>query len=141
MNSGSIRVDDVLLDKLSQYDILRSMPYGGSVLSVKMKGSLLKKVLDIGWSSKGRGAFLQWDRIERTETGNWLIQEKVLEVDREYQVAMNEFLMTGLESGLDFLKEGNPEILEVTKPAIENNNDYRRDIRLVVIDYLKKGGR
>lgn len=77
MNSGSIRVDDVLLDKLSQYDILRSMPYGGSVLSVKMKGSLLKKYLTLDGPVKA-GAFLQWDRIERTETGNWLIQEKSL---------------------------------------------------------------
>lgn len=141
MNSGSIRVDDVLLEKLSQYDILRSMPYGGSVLSVKMKGSLLKKILDIGWTSKGRGAFLQWDRIDRTETGNWLIQEKVLEENRDYRVAMNEFLMTGLESGLDFLKEGNKEILEVVRPAVDQTTDFRRDIRLVVIDYLKKGGR
>ncbi len=140
-NSGGVRVDDLLEDKLSQYDILRSLPYGGVVLQVKMKGSLLGKVLDAGQANKGSGGYLQWDRISQNKEGIWFIGQKPLDPDQNYKVVLNDFLLTGGEKGMDFLKKDNPMISEVLKPSEGNMDDMRWDIRKVIIDYLKKGGR
>lgn len=141
MNSGSVRVDDLLKDKLSQYDILRSLPFGGSVVEVDMRGNLLNKVLDAGWSNKGAGGFLQWDKIARDKDGKWFVDGELINQSKIYHVAMNDFLLTGLESGLGFLKKDNPDILIYNPPRKDNSNDLRNDIRMIIIDYLKKGGR
>ncbi|MFZ1424684.1 MAG: bifunctional metallophosphatase/5'-nucleotidase [Saprospiraceae bacterium] len=141
LNSGSVRVDDILKDNLSQYDILRSLPFGGSIVEVELKGSLLKKVLDAGWSNKGSGGYLQWDQIERMQDGNWKIQKNLLNLSNNYQVAMNDFLLTGGEKAMEFLTPKNPEIIKITYGNKEDPKDLRNDIRLAIIDYLKKGGR
>ena len=45
-NGGSIRIDDVIQPgTLTEYDVIRILPFGGDVLSVDMKGSLLDRVL------------------------------------------------------------------------------------------------
>lgn len=141
MNSGSVRVDDEFKGSLSQYDIIRSLPYGGSVVKVKMKGKLLLEVLDAGWKNKGRGGFLQWDRIDRTQDNRWTLAGAPVDPQKVYSVCLTEYLIKGLEQGLDFLKPTNPDILAVEEPDPKNERDLRRDIRLVVVDYLKKGGR
>ncbi len=140
-NSGGVRVDDMLQEKLSQYDILRSLPYGGAVFQVKMKGSLLQKILEAGVANKGSGGYLQWDRIAQGKDGKWFISQQPLDPDQNYKVAINDFLLTGAEKGMDYLKQDNPFISEVMKPSEGNMNDMRWDIRKVIIDYLKKGGR
>jgi 2',3'-cyclic-nucleotide 2'-phosphodiesterase (5'-nucleotidase family) len=56
-NSGSIRVDDVLQLPVTQYDIIRALPFGGGIREVDMKGSLLKKILDAGRKTGVTGAF------------------------------------------------------------------------------------
>jgi 2',3'-cyclic-nucleotide 2'-phosphodiesterase (5'-nucleotidase family) len=48
INSGSIRVDDILQMPVTQYDVIRSLPFGGSIMEVDMKGSLLIKILTAG---------------------------------------------------------------------------------------------
>ncbi|MBK9270595.1 MAG: bifunctional metallophosphatase/5'-nucleotidase [Saprospiraceae bacterium] len=141
MNSGSVRVDDELKSKLSQYDVLRSLPYGGSVVKVKLKGKLLIQILNAGWSNVGRGGFLQWDRVERNQKGDWLLEEKYLDPEKIYTVCVTEYLIKGLEQGLEFLTPYHKEIISVEEPDSDQSNDLRRDIRLVVVDYIKKGGR
>jgi hypothetical protein len=47
---------------------------------------------------------------------------------------MNDFLLSGLETRLDFLTPDNPGIISVTKPA---EDDPRSDIRKAIIQYLK----
>jgi 5'-nucleotidase / UDP-sugar diphosphatase len=57
-NSGSIRIDDVLPPGIiTQYDVIRIMPFGGQVLLVEIKGSLLEKILNQGLANKGTGGF------------------------------------------------------------------------------------
>lgn len=141
MNSGSVRVDDVLKDKLSQYDILRSLPFGGGIIEMDMRGVLLKKILDAGWLNQGAGGFLQWDKIARNADGKWFVSGDLLDEQKTYHVAMNDFLLTGLETGLEFLTQGNPDIIVLYPPRKKDPDDLRNDIRFVVIDYLKKGGR
>ena len=59
MNSGSVRIDDCLQGQITQADIIRVLPFGGSMLTVDLKGSLLTRLLDTGKSNIGTGGFLQ----------------------------------------------------------------------------------
>ncbi|RYZ25230.1 MAG: bifunctional metallophosphatase/5'-nucleotidase, partial [Sphingobacteriales bacterium] len=60
VNSGSIRLDDILQAPVTQYDIIRALPFGGSIMEVDMKGSVLKQILDAGVKNLGTGGFLQY---------------------------------------------------------------------------------
>ena len=58
-NGGSIRIDDVIQPgTLIEYDVIRILPFGGDVVSVDMKGSLLDSVLTQGVANAGTGGFL-----------------------------------------------------------------------------------
>jgi 2',3'-cyclic-nucleotide 2'-phosphodiesterase (5'-nucleotidase family) len=59
-NSGSIRVDDILTPPVTQYDIIRTLPFGGGIREVDMKGSMLIKILETGMTNKNSGGFLQF---------------------------------------------------------------------------------
>ncbi|MDQ3277055.1 MAG: bifunctional metallophosphatase/5'-nucleotidase, partial [Bacteroidota bacterium] len=58
LNGGSIRVDDVVQLPVSQYDILRSLPFGGAISVADMKGSLVVRMLEAGRKNLGIGGFL-----------------------------------------------------------------------------------
>lgn len=134
INSGSIRIDDVLSGKITEFDIIRMLPFGGSVYHVEMSGKLLAEILEPGLSiNKGSGGYLQLYNIS-WEDKKFKIGEETLDITKTYRIAMPSFLLTGLESNLDFLTEDNPEIKKITKPAA---GDSYKDIRLVVIDFLK----
>ncbi|HVF96011.1 MAG TPA: metallophosphoesterase, partial [Flavisolibacter sp.] len=57
MNSGSIRVDDEVQLPVTQYDILRTLPFGGAISEADMKGSLVVKMLEAGRKNIGIGGF------------------------------------------------------------------------------------
>jgi len=61
MNSGSIRVDDILQAPITEYDILRTLPFGGGIREVDMKGSLLIKTLEQGKKNIGIGGYLLYN--------------------------------------------------------------------------------
>ncbi len=126
LNSGSIRLDDILYPPISQYDILRTLPFGGSIREVEMKGSLLKQVLDIGQSNRGSGGYLDHTPLAAIDTL------------RTYHVALPDFLLNGGEKNLGFLTPKNPLITRVY-PEETGNTDPRSDIRLAVVVYLSKG--
>ncbi|WP_163514527.1 bifunctional metallophosphatase/5'-nucleotidase [Gelidibacter japonicus] len=136
VNAGAIRVDDILHAPVSQYDILRAMPFGGEIREVDMKGSLLNRILEIGESNKGSGGYLLRNTTIKKVDGTWVIGEDEIENSKVYRVAMLGFLLTGMESNLDFLKEDHPEILKIY--PIETSSDHpQSDIRLALIHYLK----
>lgn len=137
-NSGGVRVDDMLSNSLSQYDILRSLPYGGPVLLAEVKGDVLQKVLEAGEKNRGTGGYLQRDRAEKNKMGIWFIGSEPLDVSKTYKVAVNDYLISGKEKNLSFFHKDHSGILIISSPQA---NDLTRDIRLVIIDYLKKGGR
>ena len=58
-----------------------------------------------------------------------------------YHVAVNDFLLTGNESGLEFFSAKNPDLQNINRAKPDDLSDIRRDIRLLIIDYIKKGGR
>jgi 5'-nucleotidase / UDP-sugar diphosphatase len=141
-NSGSIRIDDVLpAGTVTQYDVIRILPFGGDVVEIEMTGALLRKVLDQGIENRGSGGFLQWSGIERVagasteaaEPGageaSWTVGGAPLDDARKYRVALTDFLLTGREDGLGYLTPDNADLTEIGS---------RGDIRKAVIVELQR---
>ena len=128
-NGGSVRIDDVLPPgSITEYDIIRVMPFGGKVLKATFDGELLARVLDTGINNEGMGGFLQtWGT--RRDNGVWLVQGRPIEPARRYTVALNDFLLTGGETNMGFLTRANPQVRDVVE---------LRDIRRVVIEELAR---
>jgi 2',3'-cyclic-nucleotide 2'-phosphodiesterase (5'-nucleotidase family) len=137
MNAGSIRVDDFLQMPLTEYDIIRTMPFGGSIREADMKGSLLIKTLDQGKKNRGNGGFLQYNNEVTLEGGTWKIRGEPIIHDKTYHVGITEFLLTGKEANLEFLNPSNPDIIRIYK-AETSNTDPRSDVRLALVSYLEK---
>lgn len=112
-NSGSIRIDDVLpAGEVTEYDIIRTMPFGGTVLSLQMRGDLLKQVLDQGRARAGTGGYLQTANVTFTDT--WLINNAPLDPAKSYAVAINDYLLSG-RGDLAFLTRDNPGVSNVAE--------------------------
>jgi 5'-nucleotidase / UDP-sugar diphosphatase len=111
-NGGSIRVDDVLPPgPITQYDIIRILPFGGIVQLVELPGSTLLQALNQGIANQGTGGYLQTSGIEfNATTKTWMIQGKPLQLTARYRIAINDFLMSGKEKGLAFLNFNTPDI-------------------------------
>ncbi|MEA5509564.1 bifunctional metallophosphatase/5'-nucleotidase [Crocosphaera sp. UHCC 0190] len=127
-NGGSIRIDDVLPPgNISQYDIIRILPFGGQIVSVDMKGSLIKQVLEQGIMNKGSGGFLQHGNVTLNQN-TWYIKGEPINLEKIYRVAITDFLMTGKEIGLDYLTYDNPDVKLI---------EEKGDIRFTLINQLK----
>jgi 5'-nucleotidase len=127
MNGGSIRIDDELpAGPLTEYDVIRILPFGGAVTRVSMPGSVLLKVFDAGERNVGTGGFLSVKGAVKNGE-RWLVQGKPLNPSTRYTVAMPEYMMTGREANLSFLTR--------THPLIGHIEDLR-DIRQVLIAEL-----
>lgn len=131
-NSGAIRIDDRLPPgAITQYDIIRILPFGGQVLAVELPGELLQRVLHQGQVNRGNGGYLQTANVSQDQAGTWLIQGQPLQPQRRYRVAISDFLMSGREQGLSFLNFNAPGVQLMAK---------QDDIRFVVIHYLQTQG-
>ena len=129
-NSGSVRIDDVLPPgPLTEYDVIRILPFGGRICGADIEGGLLRKVLGQGLANRGTGGFLQSAGVARDEAG-WRVNGKPLSDGSTYKVAINDFLISGKEQGLAFFSDRNPGV-RVT--CME-----RSDIRFVFRDHLQK---
>jgi 5'-nucleotidase len=131
-NSGSIRIDDVLpVGPMTQYDVIRVHPFGGRVAEVRIAGNILARVLDTGIANRGSGGFLQTSKVapDPAQEGEWLIDGEPLDPYRIYRVALNDFLLTGKEAGLDFLHP------DVGKIRLEGKH---ADVRAAVIEELQR---
>ena len=145
INSGSIRVDDMMNSPLTEFDIVRMLPFGGSIVEVEMRGVLLRKTLDTGVKNRGNGGYLQWGKIAQGSAGQWLVAGKPLDDAKIYRVILPEFLLSGSEQNMGFLKAStdaggkstNPDILSFNKPDPNDKNDLRNDSRHALIRYLR----
>jgi 5'-nucleotidase / UDP-sugar diphosphatase len=127
VNGGSIRIDDALpAGAITQYDVIRILPFGGRVSGTTMTGALLQQVLEQGERNRGSGGYLHVTGV--THSGEqWFVNDTVLDPSRQYRVATTDFLLTGRERGLGYLAPSNPALGTIT--------EYR-DIRQAVIDRL-----
>lgn len=118
-NGGSIRLDDVLPPgPVTQYDVIRVLPFGGKVLKATFTGALLTRVLQIGEQNKGSGGFLHTAGMPAT-----------IDPAARYTLAISDFLLTGGETNLGFLTRQNPEVTDVVE---------LRDVRVALMDELKR---
>ena len=121
-NGGSIRIDDVLPPgAVTQYDVIRVLPFGGKILKATVTGALLSRMLDVGRNNAGTGGYLQTVGIPEP-----------IDPAARYTLAISDFLLTGAELNLGFLTRSNPDITDVTE---------LRDIRMAVIDELRSKGK
>lgn len=128
-NGGSVRIDDVLAPGiLTEYDVIRILPFGGKIVSVEMKGSLLQTVLDQGVKNAGTGGYLQTANVERSDSG-WTVNGAAIDPGKAYRVAISDFLLTGAETGLPYLKRDHPDLKVIAEHA---------DIRTATIEELKR---
>jgi 2',3'-cyclic-nucleotide 2'-phosphodiesterase (5'-nucleotidase family) len=136
-NSGSIRVDDILTPPVTQYDILRTLPFGGGIREADMKGSLLLQVLQTGLKNRRSGGFLQYFPIVYNAASNtFTVNNLPIDTNKIYRVALPDFLITGKETNLDFLNEKNPGVVKMY-PAETGAGSLKGDIRLAIVKYLE----
>jgi len=133
VNGGSIRIDDQLQGDITGLDIFRVLPYGGQILKVEMKGSLLKKVLNEGRLRKGKGAYLQRYNISyNKEAKTWSVANTEISDDKKYNIALNDYLLKGLD--ISFLTPENKGVIKIHE-NLETDTAY--DIRKAIIEYLQ----
>jgi 2',3'-cyclic-nucleotide 2'-phosphodiesterase (5'-nucleotidase family) len=136
-NSGSIRLDDILTPPVTQYDILRTLPFGGGIREVDMKGSMLLQVLETGVKNKRNGGFLQYYPVTLNPTTNqFILKASPIDTNKVYRVALPDFLLSGKETNLDFLNEKNAGITKVYAAENEVTNP-KADIRMAIVKYLE----
>jgi 5'-nucleotidase len=128
-NSGSLRLDDILpAGVVTQYDVIRVLPFGGDVVSVAMSGGLVDSVLTQGRANQGAGGFLHASNATAPD-GRWMVGGEPLEPGRTYRVATSAFLITGREANLSYFTPDNPSLTELGNHG---------DVRLAVIEELKR---
>jgi len=130
LNGGSVRIDDVMPPgPLTEYDVIRVMPFGGKIVRVQMSGALLQRVLEAGRRNAGEGGYLHHSAaLSLTSTG-WQMNGAPLAPDMSYAVALPEFLLTGREANMAFLTR--------TADGVTGVEDFR-DIRRAFIEELRR---
>ncbi|MEM9824591.1 MAG: 5'-nucleotidase C-terminal domain-containing protein, partial [Bacteroidota bacterium] len=136
MNSGSVRIDDQLSGTITAFDIFRCLPYGGAIVEVEIKGHLLLKILQEGRAKKGKGAYLQKDKVRFSQQKQrWVIDNQIIDPAASYRVMITDYLLSGLD--IVSLQEDSEGLLQINRPEVEDKTDLRRDIRIAIINYLK----
>lgn len=133
VGSGSIRPDDVLSGELTEYDIVRMLPFAGKVVKVALKGRLLKKLLDASEKNINEGGYLQYYKIIR-KNGTWGIGNEPIYDDHTYVITTSDYIFSGKETNMGFFKKGHPDIVEYRFPK---PGSPATDFRKLVVEYLK----
>ncbi len=139
LNAGSIRVDDIVVPPVTEYDVIRMLPFGGGIREADMKGSLLIKTLEKGRKNAGIGGFLLYNEAVSYDSTNniWKLNSAPINAAKTYHVAMGEFLFSGKEANLDFLNPNNPDVVKVYDMDTSVSSS-KSDVRLAVVRYLEK---
>lgn len=140
LGSGTVRIDDELKGKITQYDVLRILPFGAGVDVIETDGATLQKILDAGEMNKGAGGYLQRLRAEKDSENQWLIRGKKIVANGKYKIAINAYLTTGKENNMDFLTFDNPKIKTIIRSENLDKGRIETDIRRIFIEFLKKKG-
>ena len=136
LNSGTMRLDDDLFEVVTEYDVLRTYPYGGALVSVQLPGAELQRALEAGLRRNfGEGGYLQVGGVD-VETLS--LESGPVDTAATYTVVMPEFLAQGREANLEFLGEyyrgPAATTLEMDGKQLQN------DLREVVIQYMDRIG-
>lgn len=134
INSGSMRMDDDIQGAVTQYDVLRTFPFGGPITRMELPGNVLEKALETGLvTNRTEGGYFQIKNAENIN-GKWHINGQPVNVGKKYSVVLPEFVASGKEANLDFLKDFKYEKRDALSIGGKN---VRNDIRDLVIAYMK----
>jgi 5'-nucleotidase / UDP-sugar diphosphatase len=132
-NGGSIRIDDILpAGDITEYDVIKIIPFGGKLLLVEMSGDTIEKALSANKQNQGKGSFLHYANAEYMN-GQWLIKQQAIDKKKLYKVAISDFLVEKGDMGLEFLTFANNRHVKKL-PSVDI------DVRKALIDELSKGG-
>lgn len=130
-NAGSLRIDDIVpAGPITQYDIIRMLPFGGPLVRADVSGRVLAQAVTVGRRNVGIGGFIHTYGVT-VENDRLLVNGQPIDPDRKYAVVTTDFLLTGREANLGFFNRDNAEITG------ERN---LRDVRMPLIDELKARG-
>ena len=68
---------------LTQYDVIRVLPFGGRAVATTMTGALLVRVAEQGVANRGSGGFLHLAGMRR-DGERWLIDGTPVDLTRRY---------------------------------------------------------
>lgn len=132
INSGTMRLDDNIFNVVTEYDILRTYPFGGKLVRIELPGEVLERALQTGIRDNlGEGGYLQYKNVNPSDLA---VNGEVIDPGKNYSVVLPEFVAKGYEANLEFLGDHydgtNEEMLTV------DGKPLRNDIRDVVIWYM-----
>ncbi|UJR14499.1 hypothetical protein I4U23_001495 [Adineta vaga] len=119
--TGTIRIDDILRGTITQYDILRTLPFTNYVQSLSISGRLLAQILSENSSQRRKGSLLVYVGVETFDHGQtWLVDGmNILTSNRNYRIATTDYTYRRLDlndSDVNFLSKSN---LTLSKCFIE----------------------
>jgi 2',3'-cyclic-nucleotide 2'-phosphodiesterase (5'-nucleotidase family) len=139
INGGSMRLDDNLQGTITQYDVLRTFPFGGPIVQMKLPGTVLNKLLRNGlFNNRGEGGYLQTLHVDPAGQ-TFTVRGEILDPARAYTVVLPQFVAEGKEANLDFLSAFSFQQKE--EFATADGKKVTNDIRNIVIYFLEKIGR
>ncbi|CAF3811598.1 unnamed protein product [Rotaria sordida] len=89
----NFRIDDVLKGTITEYDILRTLPYQNRLYSLAVPDKILARVLTDSISFKGNGIFLSYTRVEMIDQEKtWLINgQDISKTGLDYTVVTMDY--------------------------------------------------
>lgn len=136
LNAGSLRLDDNLLGTITQYDILRTFPFGGGISEQVIPGNVLQDILLSGMvKNKTNGGYFQSHSLQEDQ-GKWLIRGNAIHPTASYKVVSTEFLASGKEANLSVF--ANYPAATPKSFMLPDGQQVRNDIRNLVITYLNR---
>ncbi len=139
INSGSMRLDDRLSGAITEYDVMRTFPYGGKIVKLQLPGAVVQEALRISMTTnKGEGGYFQLLHADPKPDaqGRFLINGSPIEPERMYSVVMPQFVAEGKESNLSMLGKYKFDVQENFTPS--PGTSIRNDVRDIVIAYMSR---
>lgn len=128
VNSGSIRIDDTIpAGPISEYDVIRILPFGGNYEQFGIPGDILEHALNVGLQNKGTGGFLLHGNAHYIND-SWHINGKKIDPKHNYKTVSSTFLLTRGDKNLEFL---------VNNDRIRKLSTTPVDVRKALINELK----
>ena len=132
-NSGSIRIDDVLMGYITQYDIFRVLPFENKIVIKELAGNVIDSLIKTNPNRERDGSYLQYSGIVKNDTVFYINERALYKDTTHYKVAMNYYLAMGLQPGLNFIGGLQPAANTSPQLTIADN-----DMRKALIEKLRK---
>ncbi|MEO5998147.1 MAG: bifunctional metallophosphatase/5'-nucleotidase [Chitinophagaceae bacterium] len=134
INSGSIRIDDVLNGYISQYDIFRVFPFENSLVVKLIPGYIIDSVLRTNMLRIQNGSFIQYAGVIEANNNYYIKGELLAKNSRTFRVVTNNYVATAKQGRLTFL--GNEK--RFPRDTNARLSIKINDMRAAFIAYLKK---